>query len=181
MILREATLADLGAYFEHCQRHFRESGEGGDVIFHPITDFSKHNREDEIAKLAEALQAPLDRPGWQRLWIAIEDDGRVLADCLIRSSFMDTTQHRCQYAIGVERSARGLGLGRRLSEMAIAWARQQARFSWLDLWVFAHNPTAIALYKSLGFETVDVVRDQFRVNGQKIDDIHMTLRLDEIL
>ena len=134
---------------------------------------------EEVAKLMEALHSPLEGAGWQRIWIA-EREGQIVGDSVVRASFMNTTQHRCQFAIGIERAARGAGLGRRLSEEAIAWCRRQQRFDWLDLWVFAHNAPAIALYERLGFQKIDVVKDQFRVHGQKIDDLHMTLALREI-
>ena len=39
MLVRELTSGDAGEYFEHMQRHFRESGHDGDVIFHPVEDF----------------------------------------------------------------------------------------------------------------------------------------------
>jgi GNAT superfamily N-acetyltransferase len=176
MMVRELTPSDLPAFFDHCQRHFAESGQNGDLIFHPITDFATQDREEEVAKLVDALHAPLEGGGWQRIWVA-EHEGQILGDSVVRASFMNTTQHRCQFALGIERSARGLGLGRRLSEEAIAWCRRQKRFDWLDLWVFAHNAPAIVLYERLGFQKVDIVRDQFRVNGQKIDDLHMCLEL----
>ncbi|MGZ3734009.1 MAG: N-acetyltransferase family protein [Bdellovibrionota bacterium] len=176
MNIRPAEPGDLPAYFEHCLRHFRESGNSGDVLFHPIRDFEEMNKEVEVAKMLEAITAPLSRPGWQRIWIA-EIGGEIVADCLLRSSHMMPTLHRCQFAIGVERTARGQGLGGRLSMQAISWARQQSGLDWVDLWVFAHNSPAIALYEKLGFSRVDVVRDQFRLLGQKVDDLHMTLSL----
>ena len=36
---------------------------------------------------------------------------------------------------------------------------------------------AVALYRSMGFVEVGVVKDQFRVDGVKIDDVAMTLAL----
>ena len=90
---------------------------------------------------------------------------------------MKQAQHRSQFAIGIERSWRGRGLGRQLAMQAISWAKRQESLEWLDLWVFAHNAPAIALYEQLGFRKYDTVLDQFRVMGQKIDDLHMTMKL----
>jgi GNAT superfamily N-acetyltransferase len=176
MIVREAAPADLPAYFEHALRHFRESGNDGDLLFHPIVDFETWKKEEEIAKAAEGLALPLDRVGWLRLWVA-EHEGRVVADALLRSGFLPTTGHRCQFAIGIERPHRGQGLGRRLSMQAISWARMQPSLAWMDLWVFAHNRPAIALYEKLGFRALDTVADQFRLGGERIDDTHMTMPL----
>jgi RimJ/RimL family protein N-acetyltransferase len=176
MNIRLAGPADAPAYFDHMQRHFRESGRDGDVIFHPVTDFESWNREETIAKTIAELEAPLGKPGWVRLWIC-EVGGEILADALVRSAGMAAAQHRCQFAIGVERSARGQGLGKRLSLQAISWARMQPGLEWLDLWVNAANAPAIALYEKLGFRSLGTVPDQFRVLGQQVDDTHMTLRL----
>jgi ribosomal protein S18 acetylase RimI-like enzyme len=176
MNIRPATAADMPAYYDHMQRHFRESGKDGDVIFHPIDDYDTWNREEHLAKMVRELEAPLGRPGWVRVWIA-ELGGEIVADSLIRSAHLKTARHRCQFAIGVERLARGQGLGRRLSLQSIAWAREQGELAWIDLWASAQNEPALRLYRSLGFTEVGTVRDQFRLQGQSVDDTHMVLKL----
>ena len=177
--LRPMTAADAPAYFDHMLRHFRESGKDGDPIFHPVVEFESWVKEEQVKKTAEALELPYPRIGWQRIWIAEDSSGRVLADCLLRSGFMEAAAHRCQYAIGVERPARGKGIGARLSALALDWARAQKGLVWVDLWVATHNAPAIALYKKLGFHVVKNVEDQFRVHGQSVDDTQMALRLRE--
>jgi RimJ/RimL family protein N-acetyltransferase len=176
MNIRLATAADMPAYYDHMQRHFRESGNDGDLIFHPVEDFETWNREENIAKAIAELEAPIGKPGWVRLWIT-EMGGEIVADSLVRSARMPSAQHRCQFAIGIERLARGQGLGRRLSMQALSWAKLQAGLDWMDLWVAANNAPAIALYESLGFRPCGTVIDQFRVKGKSVDDTHMALRL----
>jgi ribosomal protein S18 acetylase RimI-like enzyme len=176
MNIRLATAADIPAYFDHMQRHFAESGRDGDLIFHPIEDYATWNRDEHIAKMIGELETPLDRPGWVRLWIC-EASGNIVADSLIRSATLLTARHRCQFAIGVERIARRQGLGRRLSIQAISWAKMQPGLEWIDLWASAKNEPALALYRSLGFQVIGTVRDQFRLQGQSVDDTHMTLEI----
>jgi len=176
MNIRLATPDDLPAYYDHMLRHFRESGKDGDFIFHPVLDFEDWKKAEQVATMLEAISAPISGTTWQRIWIA-EVGGEVVGDALLRASHMAATAHRCQFGIGIERAARGQGVGRRLSLQAISWARSQAELSWIDLWVFAHNKPAIALYESLGFRATDTVVDQFRVQGQKIDDTQMSLSL----
>ena len=53
-------------------------------------------------RILEYLGKPVSEVGWLRIWIA-ELGGEIQADCLLRSGFMNTTLHRCQFAIGVER------------------------------------------------------------------------------
>jgi RimJ/RimL family protein N-acetyltransferase len=178
MIVREATLDDVPAYIDHMNRHFAESGQDGDLVFHPVVEFDTYNRQEQIAKTLEewALQPPAI--GWQKVWVALNEDGQIVADCLLRSGQMPATAHRAQFAIGIERAARGKGIGRTLSMLALSWAKlQKPPLRWVDLWVFTHNTPAIKLYEKLGFRKVDTVVDQFRVFGQQIDDTHMTLEL----
>ncbi len=176
LTVREATLDDVPAYIDHMQRHFRESGQDGDLIFHPVVEFESWKREEQIAKTIEEWSLQPPTVGWQKVWIALEDD-KIVADCLLRSGMMPSTAHRAQYAIGIERSARGKGLGKRLSLLALSWAKMEKSLRWVDLWVFTHNAPAIKLYEKLGFRKIDTVTDQFRVLGKKIDDTHMTMEL----
>ncbi len=78
--------------------------------------------------------------------------------------------------MGLEREVRGQGWGRQLLEAAITWARD-AGLAWIDLGVFAHNPRARRLYESVGFETVGVTADRYRVDERSIDDVSMALKL----
>ena len=61
--------------------------------------------------------------------------------------------------------------------MIIEWARNETQLEWIDLGVFATNPKAHELYKSLGFIDWGRCPDRFRVDGHKITDISMSLKL----
>jgi RimJ/RimL family protein N-acetyltransferase len=176
MNIRSASAQDLPAYFQHCLRHMRESGNGPDVIFHPVDDFESWNLEEKVQKTAEELAAPVGKPGWSRIWIC-ELGGQIVADASVSSVHLPTAGHRCQFAIGCERLARGQGLGRRLSLRAIEWARAEPGLEWMDLWVMGHNAAAIALYESLGFAHLGRIQDQFRLQGKSVDDVRMAIRL----
>jgi len=61
-----------------------------------------------------------------------------------------------------------------MCEIAIAWARDHG-LAWIDLGVFAPNTRAQALDRKRGFVEVGVVRDRFRLDGESVTDISMTL------
>ncbi len=63
-----------------------------------------------------------------------------------------------------------------MCEVAIGWARNSG-LAWIDLGVFRPNLRAQALYRKLGFVELGVTRDRFRLDGESIDDISMTLAL----
>ena len=63
-----------------------------------------------------------------------------------------------EVAIAVHNSARGAGLGRKLLETAIEWARA-VRLARLRLGVFPSNERAIGLYRALGFSEDEALQE----------------------
>lgn len=159
----------------HIQRHGRESGQGGDVIFRPRSAGEELDEPAAIERHRAAWAKPLTEPLWLRTWGLVED-GAVLGHLDLHGGRLPAELHRATLGMGIERPARRRGHGRALIETAIGWARGHG-LAWLDLGVFAHNRAARALYASVGFVELGVARDQFRVDGVSIDDVAMTLRL----
>jgi len=174
-MIRLLAAADFPRLFAHLCRHGDESGHGGDVIFRPR---SQHEVMDEVAVRARHLEAwrrALDEPLWLRTWAVIVDEA-IVGHLDLNGGRVPAELHRATLGMGIERRARRQGHGRALLDTAIAFART-SELAWLDLGVFANNAPARALYAALGFVEVGTVADQFRVDGQSIDDISMTLAL----
>jgi len=73
---------------------------------------------------------------------------------------------------------RGQGIGRRLMDEAIAWARARPDVHKIDLQVWPHNEPGIRLYRSCGFEQEGYLRDHYRRrSGELWDAIVMGLPL----
>jgi RimJ/RimL family protein N-acetyltransferase len=82
-----------------------------------------------------------------------------------------------ELGMAVARDWRGRGVGSALLQAGIEWARAQ-RIHKLSLAVFAHNETAIALYRKFGFvEEGRRVRHYRRQSGELWDAIEMGLLL----
>ena len=127
---------------------------------------------------ADALARPLSETGWQRCFVALSaDESKIVADVNLKGDALRTGLHRCEIGIGIERAYRRQGLGRRLMATAIEFAAATKVLEWIDLKVFAHNTPARNLYQALGFVEVGTVRDRFRIGGQSIDDVLMTVDL----
>ena len=124
-----------------------------------------------------ALNRPLNEPGWQRWFVVANEKGEIVGHVDLKGDGLKTGQHRCELGIGIEVEYRGKGLGRRLMETAIEYARGVDALTWIDLRVFAHNTVGKALYLSMGFSEVGILVDRFRIEGQMIDDLIMTLKL----
>ena len=158
----------------HMQRHREESGRN-DIHFMPFepddeqgpkgVDLSKH-------------ELPLNRLGWQRSFIATEEESnKIIAHLHLKSDLLATTMHRCWLEIGIEKAWRRLGIGTRLIKTAIQFAQQHTSVEWLDLYTFGINAPALALYESMGFTRIGIVKDRFRISGESIDDVMMTFNI----
>jgi N-acetylglutamate synthase-like GNAT family acetyltransferase len=97
--------------------------------------------------LAEFVRSPSDR---QRIWIA-ERDGNIVGCVAIVEAEPDTAQLRWFL---VHPDARGVGLGRRLLDEAIAFA-EASRYKRVILWTVSTLTAAAHLYTAAGFQRVE--------------------------
>ncbi len=165
---------DLAEFGAHCGRHRKESGRG-EQHFMP---FAPDDTDGPKGLNVESLELSLDQPGWQRWFVALNDfDSKIVGHVDLKGDGLRAGLHRCELGIGIERPFRGRGLGERLMEAAIGFARSAESLAWIDLRVFAHNTTGRALYKNLGFTQVGILTDRFRIQGTQIDDVFMTLNV----
>lgn len=170
----EVLADDARRYFEHLVRHLSESGKD-DLIFHPIDDFHTWAPEERIEKYKERWAKELPSPGSEKAWVA-KIDSEIVGHLDLRPIGPAAANHRVVLGMGIERHARGHGVGRRLMNEAISWAKASG-FAWIDLYVFAHNEPARKLYRTCGFKEIGTTEDLFRIQGKKIDDLHMALKL----
>jgi RimJ/RimL family protein N-acetyltransferase len=77
----------------------------------------------------------------------------------------------------VAREWRGQGIGRRLLERAIEWARGSGVVTRIELHVFTRNEGAIRLYERCGFAVEGTRRRSVRRDGEYLDDLVMALLL----
>jgi RimJ/RimL family protein N-acetyltransferase len=88
------------------------------------------------------------------------------------------TRHIGEFGISVVRACQGVGLGRRLLEMLIAWAHDGGIVRKINLLVRTDNARAIALYESLGFEVEGRIRRDMIVDGEFHDALLMGRLID---
>jgi len=170
------TQADANKLAEHFKRHRLESGIDG-VHFMPFTA-----DDPEGPKGANIDQAfwPLDKPGWQRWFVARDTESETIVGHVdLKSDPLKSGLHWCHLGIGIEAPYRGHSLGKKFMTHAIDYARKQNGLSWIELRVFANNVPALSLYRKLGFEKAGVLPDRFRLHGQSIDDIIMVLNVQQ--
>ncbi len=148
----------------------------------------------EVATAGETYA--LDVPGsveetrdfWegQHLIVAVDGDaagGRLLGSAKMGPNRPAQGAHVGTASFMVGSAARGRGIGRAMGEYAVEWHRANGFAGIQFNAVVSTNTGAIRLWESLGFETIGVVPDAFRLPGSEgvpsyADLLVMYLRLD---
>ena len=149
----EALLARERKALEIVLRPHRAGDMGWVVERHAVL----YHEQDGWGAAFEALIAEIVKdflenfdPEREHCWIAERDGERVGCIFLVK----DKSKVCKLRLLLVEPSARGTGLGRRLVEECIAFARAKG-YRKMVLWTHAHLSAARAIYKKVGFRKLD--------------------------
>ncbi|MBM6619329.1 GNAT family N-acetyltransferase [Bacillus suaedaesalsae] len=87
-------------------------------------------------------------------------------------------KHSAYIVIGILQDYTGKGLGTKLFEQGILWAKAQ-NFHRLELTVMVHNKSGIALYEKMGFQREGIKKHSLKVNGQWVDEYYYSYLMEE--
>jgi GNAT superfamily N-acetyltransferase len=148
VVLREPRPGDIGwVVQQHGEIYAREYGFTAEF-------------EALVADIAARFVRAFD-PEWERAWIAEVDGERAGSVFLVRKS---RTVAQLRLLI-LRPEARGLGLGGRLTDECIAFARAKG-YRKITLWTNGHLDAARAIYRSRGFALVH--SEAFRAYDQDL-------------
>jgi GNAT superfamily N-acetyltransferase len=145
IVLRGLQVGDIG-WVAHRQGILYAQEYGWDGTFEAL-----------VAEIAAQFVKNFD-PAWENAWIA-ECDGRVLGSVFLVKVSEQEAKLRLLY---VEPDARGTGLGRRLTQECIAFAKSKG-YQKLTLWTNDILHAARRIYQEAGF--VLVSEEQHRSFG----------------
>lgn len=175
-VIRPIDRSDVDRFMPHAAAQARENGTGTTVRFGlrgPEDSFEG----DRIRRfLDDGLSLNVDTPGWCRVWIE-EGPSEIRGHVALRAHAQPAARHRALVSIGVLEPFRRQGIAAKLLNAAIAWATSQRALTWLDAEVFGHNEPALQLHRKAGFFEAGRVTDMFRIDGVRIDDVRLTLKL----
>jgi RimJ/RimL family protein N-acetyltransferase len=101
-----------------------------------------------------------------------EDDGRIVGRLSIARDQHPASRHVADLGLMVAMTHRRQGIGTRLLETALDWARE-SEVRKLELHVFPHNEAAIKLYEKFGFVKEGYRRGHYRRGQEFVDAILM--------
>ena len=177
LTIRPALDADLAPFFDYLDDHLRDNGAGGAPLFQPLSREQSQLPAGLRISFIKGLGIPVGEPGWRRLWLALDARGTIAGHIDLRGRPEPAARHRAMLGMGVHRLHRRRGLGARLVDTAIAWARAEPGIDWIDLEVFADNVPAVELYLRAGFSMTARIADMLRVDGESHELAYMTLGL----
>lgn len=107
--------------------------------------------------------------------IAVDDDGRIVGDASLERG-PRRLSHAAELGISTLRSCWGQGIGSRLMEEMISYAKEVG-ITKINLRVRADNERARGLYRKYGFELEGTDRRMMRIDGEYFDGEHWGLVL----
>jgi ribosomal protein S18 acetylase RimI-like enzyme len=173
--IRPATANDLPALFAYLGEQLAENGRDG-VLFQPMAPTLEGVPLAMRERFSAGMASSPGHPGWRHVWIALDDDGAIAGHIDLRGRPEPASSHRTLLGMGVRHDLRRTGLGTRLVREALAWARASG-FAWVDLEVLSQNHKARALYVRMGFHVTGEMPDLYRIEGQSIGAVSMSLSL----
>ena len=168
IVVRRARPEDAAQIIAYARAVFAEPG----INLITMADEFNPTTESEARMISEMNRAT------NSLFLVAEDDGRIVGQLTLQGGKRRNVRHSATLGITVGREHRGQGVGRRLMEHAIAWARASRVVTRIELNVFVRNTNAVRLYESCGFVVEGRRRRSIRRDGEYVDDLLMALLLD---
>ena len=142
--------------------------EPGHMVYRPH-ELSDESFRDKIGDLS-------DHP--RGVYLVAELEGSIIGHAMLDPLELEAIQHVAQIVTTVHPGHQGHGIGQRLTEHLIEWARSRTPLEKIELQVRSCNSPAISLYKKVGFqEEGRCLRRVKLADDQYADDVLMGLWL----
>lgn len=133
-----------------------------------------HELNDDHFK--EKIGQLLDHP--RGVYLIAEVDNTIVGHALLDPMQLEATQHVAHLTTAVHQGHQGNGVGQKLTQHLIEWARSRSMLEKIELHVHSINTPAISLYKKIGFQEEGRWLRRVKLgDDQYLDDILMGLWL----
>lgn len=164
-IIERASSADASDLLEYLKRI---GGESDNLSFG--AEGLPFTAEAEAAYLA-GIENSKDS-----VMLLAKQDGRIIG-CASLSRLPRRMKHRGEFSVSVLKEYWNRGVGRKLTERIIDFAREND-FSVIDLQVRSDNAAAIHLYEKLGFVKIGTHSSFFEIDGEQVPVDYMYLSIE---
>jgi len=175
--IKELNKDKLDDFIQYLTIHLSENGHKGITLFQPLSKQQSILSNEWKAKFEDGMNKKNEEMGWRKIWVAINEENKIVGHIDIRSLNQLNTEHRVLLGMGVDRNFRNLKIGQKLLEFIIDYCRNNQKISWIDLQVLTDNIPAIRLYKKMKFEQLSITKDMFRIDNISYDYTSMTLNV----
>lgn len=165
VIIREALPGDAGKLIKYITRlleepnSFLEMSEG---------EF-KLTEKEEMQFLDDCNKSK------NSIFLIAEEDGRIIGNLICKGSDREKIKHNVVLGMSVDKNYRNTGIGSRLMEQAIKWAKNTGLVKRIELYVFTTNARAIHLYMKYGFKIEGEKQKALKVNDEYVNEYVMAL------
>jgi ribosomal protein S18 acetylase RimI-like enzyme len=169
--VRKAISDDFAAWWEVRKRAL---GQHPDAFGSTLEDALATSDEDARDRFVNVSIA-----GDNALFVALDDAGTMVGVTgIYRQSGRKETHRAGIWGVYVDPATRGQGVGGKLLDAAIDYARSIPGLLQLELTVACHNAPAYALYERSGFQVFGRHPRGLMLEGSPIDEFLMVLLLD---
>lgn len=160
MIIRQAKIEDALIIAQAEQQIAKEPG----IFCSQAAELNEENVTKTILALAE-----------KGLYIVAELDGKIVGHAFLEPFNLLSLSHAADLNIAVHLGHQNKGIGKKLLEHLIEWAKNKTSLEKIQLNVRHTNNRAISLYKKLGFVEEGRLKNRVKIQDQYLDDIIMGL------
>jgi GrpB-like predicted nucleotidyltransferase (UPF0157 family)/GNAT superfamily N-acetyltransferase len=162
-LIRQAKIEDANAIVEAEREIAKEPGY-----------FCSQPSELTLENVVNTISAFKDGSG---VYLVAEFDGKLIGHAFLKSSHLQSLSHIGDLNIAVHLGWQKQGIGTKLIQHIIEWAKKSGVIVKIQLNVRALNSSAISLYKKMGFEEEGRLKNRVKIKDGYIDDIVMGLSL----
>ena len=155
----------------------QNSGIGGNLIYNAYTQQELSQWKWPLEVYLLCAQKSVQETNWRRSWALMEEKNMIASVDMVGGK-VSSSLHRCMLTMGVSKDFRGRGLGKRVLQFAVHWAREN-HLSFVDLCVLDTNIPALGLYRSFGFIEIGRKENAFYIYESNITEIQMTLEISK--
>ncbi len=128
--------------------------------------------DENVANTISALLK--DKTG---VYLVAECEGQLVGHAFLEPFHLQSLRHIADLNIAVHLGWQNKGIGTKLLEQIIEWAKNSSVIEKIQLNVRASNSSAIYLYKKFGFQEEGRLKNKVKVQDRYIDDLIMGLDL----